>query len=126
MPRPIGRSDYARLYNKRRWRRLRVWHRQREPLCRKCKEHGIITPVAIVDHIIPHRGDLHLFFDERNLQSLCVDCHDKIKARDERAGVTWLREIDASGWPVDPKHPANLPRDPFGQRRAKSDTSFRP
>ena len=30
----------------------------------------------VVDHIIPHRGDPSLMWDESNWQSLCKPCHD--------------------------------------------------
>ena len=30
-----------------------------------------------VDHIIPHKGDRSLLYDERNLQALCHECHSR-------------------------------------------------
>ena len=36
-----------------------------------------LTPATVVDHIIPHRGDKRLFWDEKNWQPLCKDCHDR-------------------------------------------------
>ena len=35
-----------------------------------------------VDHIVPHRGDPALFWDEENWQALCHSCHSK-KTRNE-------------------------------------------
>ena len=32
---------------------------------------------TVVDHIIPHRGDQKLFWDQNNWQALCKSCHDK-------------------------------------------------
>ena len=49
---------------------------KKNPLCAKCRENGKLTPATIVDHIIPHRGDMKLFWDKRNWQPLCKDCHD--------------------------------------------------
>ena len=69
-----------------------------------CRERGLIVPMQVVDHRVPRKGDMKLFFDPQNLQSLCKDCHDRRKAPDERAGATWSRQIDASGWPLDPQH----------------------
>jgi 5-methylcytosine-specific restriction protein A len=106
----MGATQHQKLYNKQRWKRLRAWHRQREPLCRTCKARGLVVPAQVVDHIMQHNGDERLFFDPENLQSLCKPCHDKLKAGDERAGRTWSREVGPDGWPLDPKHPANLPR----------------
>lgn len=36
-----------------------------------------------VDHIVPHRGDPELLYDEANLQSLCHECHSKKTARED-------------------------------------------
>ena len=33
--------------------------------------------LTLVDHIVPHRGDQALFWDEQNWQPLCKSCHDK-------------------------------------------------
>ena len=32
---------------------------------------------TVVDHIVPHRGDARLFWDEDNWQPLCKSCHDR-------------------------------------------------
>ena len=37
----------------------------------------MLTPATVVDHVIPHRGDRKLFWDEQNWQPLCKECHDK-------------------------------------------------
>ncbi|WP_232367816.1 HNH endonuclease [Tritonibacter horizontis] len=59
----------------------------------------------VVDHVIPHRGDLGLFLDPANLQTLCPDDHDQNKQRLEARGYS--QERGADGWPIDPQHPAN-------------------
>lgn len=38
---------------------------------------GRLTQATVVDHIVPHRGDQKLFWDESNWQPLCKPCHDK-------------------------------------------------
>jgi len=38
---------------------------------------GKIVPATVVDHIIPHRGDQKLFWDQTNWEALCKECHDK-------------------------------------------------
>ena len=38
---------------------------------------GVLTPATVVDHIVPHRGDQRLFWDESNWQPLCKQCHDR-------------------------------------------------
>ena len=42
-----------------------------------CIENGAGQAHAChLDHIIPHRGDMKLFWDESNWQALCESCHD--------------------------------------------------
>ena len=59
------------------WRKRRSLFLQRNPLCTKCMAQGVITPATVVDHIIPHRGNQQLFWDEENWQPLCKSCHDQ-------------------------------------------------
>lgn len=46
-----------------------------EPYCRTCKAQGRDTIPTCVDHIIPHRGNMRLFWDPDNWQPLCEACH---------------------------------------------------
>ena len=59
------------------WRRARKLFLQRHPLCANCLSQGALTPATVVDHIVPHRGDHRLFWDEQNWQPLCKACHDR-------------------------------------------------
>ena len=59
------------------WRRARKRFLQHHPLCEKCLSQGTLTPATVVDHIVPHRGDRALFWDENNWQPLCKNCHDQ-------------------------------------------------
>ena len=70
-----GGAD-ARGYNAE-WRRARKAFLQKHPLCEECRKDGRLTPATVVDHIIPHRGDRKLFWDENNWQPLCKGCHDQ-------------------------------------------------
>lgn len=72
------------LYYTAKWERLRMDHIIAEPFCRICAAAGIRTAATDVDHIKPHRGDLQLFTDPENLQSLCHSCHSR-KTRAENA-----------------------------------------
>jgi len=38
-----------------------------------------------VDHRVPHNGDVRLFFDESNLQTLCKPHHSRKTMREQRA-----------------------------------------
>ncbi|MBZ5498887.1 MAG: HNH endonuclease [Acidobacteriia bacterium] len=40
------------------------------PLCGECERVGRLTATAVVDHIVPHKGDSRLFGDESNWQAL--------------------------------------------------------
>ncbi|WP_413771322.1 HNH endonuclease signature motif containing protein [Pseudomonas aeruginosa] len=44
-------------------------------MCRSCSEAGRVVEATEVDHIIAHRGDQALFWDESNWQPLCKPCH---------------------------------------------------
>ena len=67
----------ARGYDSR-WRKARALFLRRHPLCAECKRQGQLTPATVVDHIIPHRGDMTLFWDRENWQPLCA-CHHNEK-----------------------------------------------
>lgn len=62
--------EWNSLYHSATWRRIRLEFLFKNPFCVKCGD-----PAKIVDHIIPHRGQESLFYDETNLQSLCWKCH---------------------------------------------------
>lgn len=67
-----------------RWRKARKLYLKYNPLCKHCEQEGKITPAEVVDHIIPHRGDERLFWDESNWQGLCKRCHDrKTRTKDQ-------------------------------------------
>lgn len=70
-----GGAD-ARGYDAR-WRKARALFLQKHPLCVFCQAEGKLVPATVVDHAIPHRGDPRLFWDEKNWQPLCKDCHDQ-------------------------------------------------
>ena len=63
-------------YN-RRWQRARKVFLAAHPLCVRCQQNGRFVKATVVDHIVPHRGDQKLFWDQNNWQSLCKSCHDK-------------------------------------------------
>jgi 5-methylcytosine-specific restriction protein A len=43
----------------------------RHPICAKCKRESS----TVLDHIVPHRGVVLLFWSQRNWQALCARCH---------------------------------------------------
>ena len=66
----------ARGYDKR-WQKARALYLRQHPLCLSCLREKRIVPATVVDHIIPHRGDDKLFWDQANWQPLCKACHDR-------------------------------------------------
>lgn len=58
------------LYHTAQWRKTSREFLKANPYCVRCG-----APARISDHIIPHRGDLSLFYDKGNLQALCWSCH---------------------------------------------------
>lgn len=68
-----GKSgQYHQLYESVEWRKRRALFLKKYPVCFICG-----AKATIADHIIPHRGDLTLFFDDNNLQPMCQRCHSR-------------------------------------------------
>lgn len=66
------------------WRIARAKFLKVNPLCVRCKAEGRLVKATVVDHIIPHRGNKELFWDECNWQALCKRCHDKKTMTEDR------------------------------------------
>ena len=73
---PDRPSAAKRGYNSK-WRRLSKAYLHKHPMCVHCMQQGRYVPATVVDHIIPHRGNPTLMWDESNWQALCKPCHDK-------------------------------------------------
>ncbi|WP_197457685.1 HNH endonuclease signature motif containing protein, partial [Snodgrassella sp. CFCC 13594] len=56
------------------------------------------TEATVVDHIKPHCGDMKLFWNRNNWQSLCKGCHDSIKQAEEKGRK--VNAIGLDGWPI--------------------------
>lgn len=61
-----------------RWQKVRKHFLKEFPLCAECERQGRLTAAAVVDHIVPHKGNKELFWDTRNWGPLCKTCHDRI------------------------------------------------
>ena len=59
-----------------RWRKASKAFLAANPSCVECLQQHIATPATVVDHIVPHRGDDELFWQESNWQPLCKPHHD--------------------------------------------------
>jgi len=88
-----GKSSTQRGYGSR-WQRARLTFLKRAEnvLCRMCSARGLVVLAAVVDHVVPHRGDQSLFWDTSNWQALCKPCHDGAKQREERAAAHGRRQ----------------------------------
>jgi 5-methylcytosine-specific restriction protein A len=75
------RSARARGYDSA-WDKESRGYRELHPWCRPCEQQGRATLATQVDHIIPHNGDMTLFWDMDNWQPICRPCHDAKSARE--------------------------------------------
>ena len=88
-----------------RWRKARLRFLHKNPVCLYCAGRGDVTSATVVDHRIPHRGNLALFWDEQNWAACCAPCHNRDKQREEKTGRIFGNGPD--GVPLDPRHPWN-------------------
>ena len=76
-------AAWHRLYATDEWvNDLRPMQLLREPFCRECAKKGERVRATDVDHVVPHRGNLILFRDRSNLESLCHSCHSRKTAHE--------------------------------------------
>ena len=107
-------QEYRKLYATKQWKILRERALLRDRYrCQRCGvnlKRGRTSPnAAVVHHISPHKGNLDLFFDLDNLQSICKREHDSAAQSEEALGYS--KEIGNDGWPIDDNHPGNGRRD---------------
>jgi hypothetical protein len=88
------------------WRKVSRVSLDARPLCAMCLERGQLTPAALTDHVIPHRGNPGRFW-RGETQSLCWSCHSALKQSQE-SGAGYHCAVDANGWFADPEHPSNV------------------
>lgn len=60
-----------------RWRKARAAYLAEHALCVDCASRGRTSAASNVDHVVPHKGDHILFWDESNWQALCASCHSR-------------------------------------------------
>ncbi len=66
------------------WQRVSKQFLQAHPLCEECMKHDKYTKATVVDHVVPHRGDERLFWDQSNWRALCKHCHDQKTRREDQ------------------------------------------
>lgn len=75
---------------------LRQRRLRNEPLCRMCKEAGIVRAATVPDHIVPlAKGGTDT---DNNIRCLCAEHHDQVTREEfgHRKRVT----IGEDGWPT--------------------------
>jgi len=78
------RTAHQRGYGHK-WRVARIEHLRANPMCVMCLSIGRKTVATVVDHKTPHKGNMTLFWDRGNWQSLCASCHSSHKQAQEKA-----------------------------------------
>jgi len=80
------RPSYSKknlLYETPQWRRERKIFLLNNPLCAPCLAAGRVTTASEVDHIEPHKGNMSLFWDSSNWESICKPCHNRKTAKEK-------------------------------------------
>lgn len=62
----------ARKLYDHKWREYRKEFLKRNPNCKQCG-----APATVIDHVIPHKGNVGLFWTRFNHMALCKTCHDR-------------------------------------------------
>ncbi len=85
-------KPWRKWYYTARWYALRDAQLRLQPLCQHCREQepSTIAAAYIVHHIVAHKGDATLFFDQRNVASVCKPCHDGPIHALEIRGEVWV------------------------------------
>lgn len=95
------RQQFTRAYEKKRGSSARRGYGQKwqdasrlylmaHPWCARCN-----VLATEVDHKVPHKGDMKLFWDRSNWESLCKPCHSrKTATEDGRWGSGRLTETE--------------------------------
>ena len=96
------RESAAKRGYGRKWQKARDGFLKKNPVCVICSKRGMVVAASVVDHITPHRGDMSVFWDSKNWQALCAECHASYKQRLEKSGTVIGCGLD--GVPIDPNH----------------------
>ncbi|WP_420893629.1 HNH endonuclease [Pseudomonas rhodesiae] len=90
----IGKSAEAKRKERRRetsaqrgysykWQQARKAYLTKHPLCVECERQGLVVAATDLDHVVPHKGDMGVFWDSSNWQSLCHPCHSRKTASED-------------------------------------------
>lgn len=83
-PAQYPRASAAKRGYGRCWRRASKRFLSQNPLCAVDLAAGRTVAATQVDHIVPHEGDMTLFWNRDNWQSLCAGCHSSKTRKESR------------------------------------------
>lgn len=75
-------SANERGYTKQ-WSRTSKRFLMENPLCVQCESERFVRAAQVTDHIIPHKGNMELFWNQDNWQPLCKRHHDIKTVRED-------------------------------------------
>ena len=79
-------KSWQHLYGAK-WRKAREFYLIKHPFCVECeKDSGRLVRADVLDHIVPHKGDVKKFWDRSNWQGLCTRHHNKKTANEGAFG----------------------------------------
>ena len=87
------RSAAGRGYG-RAWQKARKRYLEAHPLCIECMKEGKYVKATDVDHIIPHRGDKKLFWDDLDL--LTIGSVNDMFNEKRRDSMEWKEQASQS------------------------------
>lgn len=67
-----------------RWDSAANGFKRHNPLCLGCQAVNRVSATEVVDHVVPHRGDMLIFWDRSKWQPACGWHHTVVKQRLER------------------------------------------
>lgn len=87
------------FYNSMAWNRLRRYYFTHHPLCESCLQHQVVKEAQAIHHKRPfltgatEEERWNLFLDEKNLMSVCRECHDKLHLKGKRYKMDILNSL---------------------------------
>lgn len=119
-------KDYQRLLNSKRWKQLRAWKLEQNPLCELCQQEGKVVSAIDVHHRQPVEECRTVAemearcFNPLNLMSLCIPHHIALhkdakshtkqahKQRENERLSRWIAKHDRGRSDGDDKNPRGL------------------
>lgn len=94
----------SNFYNSMAWKRLRNTYLSTHPLCEICLQHEKVEPTEHIHHRVPWQRGINeeekwkLFLDEKNLISVCSDCHMALHNKDRQYHLGSLDSLTDTEW----------------------------